>query len=36
MHTGSWGETRRKEKLGRARRRWEDNIKIDVRKIIWG
>jgi hypothetical protein len=22
--------------LGRPRRRWEDNIKIDLRKIEWG
>jgi hypothetical protein len=29
MHIGSWGKARRKEILGRRRRRWEDNIKID-------
>jgi hypothetical protein len=25
-----------KTPLGRARRRWEDNIKIDLREIGWG
>jgi hypothetical protein len=29
-------KARRKEKLGRSRRRWEDNVKIDLRKIVWG
>jgi hypothetical protein len=28
--------TRRKETLGRLRRRWEDNIKMDLREIGWG
>jgi hypothetical protein len=28
-------ETRRKEPLGRPRRRWENNIKIDLREIGW-
>ena len=27
------GETRRKETLGRPRRRWEDNIKMDLREV---
>jgi hypothetical protein len=29
------GIARRKSPLGRPRRRWVDNIKIDVRKIGW-
>jgi hypothetical protein len=45
-HVASMGETRntynisvgrpeRKRSLGRFRRRWEDNIKMDLRKIGW-
>jgi hypothetical protein len=30
------GEPEGKKPLGRPRRRWEDNIKIDLRKIEWG
>jgi hypothetical protein len=30
------GKPERKRQLGRHRRRWEDNIKINVRKIGWG
>jgi hypothetical protein len=29
------GKTRRKESLGRARRRWLGNIKSDLGKIVW-
>ena len=29
----SSGETRGKEPLGRLRRRWEDNIKIDLQEV---
>jgi hypothetical protein len=35
-HTGSWGKSRRKKILGRPTRRWEDNIKIYLRKLVWG
>jgi hypothetical protein len=30
------GKPERKRPLGRPRRRWEDNIKIDFREIGWG
>jgi hypothetical protein len=30
------GKTRRKKPLRRPRRRWMDNIKIDLREIGWG
>jgi hypothetical protein len=30
------GKPEEKTPLGRPRRRWEDNIKIDVREIGWG
>ena len=30
---GSGWETRRKEPLGRPRRRWEDNIKMDLQEV---
>ena len=30
---GFGGETRRKEPLGRPRRRWEDNIKMDLQEV---
>ena len=34
---GFGGETRGREMLGRTRRRWEDNIKIDLLEVIcWG
>jgi hypothetical protein len=29
------GNARRKEPLGRPRRRWVDNIKMDLREIEW-
>ena len=29
----TWGE---KRPLGRPRRRWEDNIKIGLREVMWG
>jgi hypothetical protein len=29
------GKSERKRPLGRPRRRWEDNIRIDVREIGW-
>jgi hypothetical protein len=30
------GKPQEKRQLGRHRRRWEDNIKIDLREIGWG
>jgi hypothetical protein len=30
------GKPERKRPLGRRRRRWDDNIKIDLRYIDWG
>jgi hypothetical protein len=32
----SVGKPKRKKPLGRPRRRWEDNIKMDLREIGWG
>ena len=35
MHTGFWwGNLREKDLLGRPRCRWEDNIKVYVKKIV--
>jgi hypothetical protein len=33
MHIGYWWESQKKRPLGRPRRRWVDNIKIDLREI---
>jgi hypothetical protein len=33
---GSSGETGGKRPLRRPRRRWEDNIKMDLQKVGWG
>jgi hypothetical protein len=30
------GQPEGKRPLGRPRRRWVDNIKIDLREIVWG
>jgi hypothetical protein len=30
------GKPKEKTPLGRPRRRWEDNIKMDLREIGWG
>jgi hypothetical protein len=30
-----WGDPRKKQ-LERPRRRWEENIKIDLQKVGWG
>jgi hypothetical protein len=30
------GKSERKRPLGRPRRRWEDNIRMDLREIGWG
>jgi hypothetical protein len=35
MHIRYWGKPEGKRPLGRARRRWVDNIKKDLRRIEW-
>jgi hypothetical protein len=35
MHIGYWRESQRRP-LGRPRRRWVNNIKMDLRKTGWG
>jgi hypothetical protein len=30
------GKPKRKRPLGRPRRRWEDNIKMDLQEVGWG
>jgi hypothetical protein len=35
MHTGYGVKARRKETTRRPRRRWVDNIKMDLREIGW-
>jgi len=30
------GKPERKRPLGRPRRRWEDNIKMDLKEVGWG
>jgi len=29
------GKPKRKRSLGRPRRRWEDNIRLDIREVVW-
>jgi hypothetical protein len=36
MHIRFWLENRKERPLGRPRRRWEDNIKTDLRETGWG
>ena len=37
MHTGFWwGKREGKRPLGKLRRRWEDNIKMDLQEVGWG
>jgi hypothetical protein len=36
MHRVLVGKPEGKRPLGRPRRRWEDNIKIDLREVGWG
>jgi len=31
-----WGKPEVKRPLGRPKHRWEDNIKLDLQKVIWG
>jgi hypothetical protein len=33
MHAGLWLDRERNRQLGKARRRWEDNVRIDLREI---
>jgi hypothetical protein len=35
MHIGYWWEIQKERPLGRPRRRWVDNIKLDLREIGW-
>jgi hypothetical protein len=36
MHIGYWWESKKEKRpLGRPRRRWVDNIKMDLREIGW-
>jgi hypothetical protein len=35
MYIGYWWETQKERPLGRPRRRWVDNIKMDLRNIGW-
>ena len=37
MYTGFWwGEPEGNRQLGRHRRRWEYNIKMDLQEVVWG
>jgi hypothetical protein len=36
MRIGYWWESQRERALGRPRRRWVDNIKMDLLDIGWG
>jgi hypothetical protein len=36
MHVGFWWESQKERPLGRPRRRWKDNIKMDCKEIGWG
>ena len=37
VYTGFWwGNVGGKRLLGRTRRRWEDNIKMDLQEVRWG
>jgi hypothetical protein len=36
VYTGFGGETERKKPLERPRRRWEDNIKMDLQEVRCG
>jgi hypothetical protein len=31
-----WGKPEGKRPLGRPRRRWEDNIRMDLQEVGWG
>jgi hypothetical protein len=36
LHKGFRWESQKERPLGRPTRRWEDNIKMDLREIGWG
>jgi hypothetical protein len=36
MHTGFWWGNPRERLLGRLKRRWEDNIELDLQEMEWG
>jgi hypothetical protein len=36
MRIGYWWESQRERPLGRPRRRWVDNIKMDLLEMGWG
>jgi hypothetical protein len=36
VHIGFWWGNLRERPLGRPRRRWEDNIKMNLQKVCWG
>ena len=36
MRSEFWWRNLRKRELGRPTRRWEDNIKMDLRVVGWG
>jgi hypothetical protein len=37
MHIGYWWESKKEKRpVGRTRRRWMDNMKMDLREIKWG
>jgi hypothetical protein len=37
VYTGFlWGDLRERKPLGRRRRRWEDNIKMNIQEVGWG
>jgi hypothetical protein len=35
MHIGYWWEIQEERPLGRSRRRWVENTKMDLREIGW-
>jgi hypothetical protein len=35
VHKKFWGKIRRKDTLERPRRRWKNNVKIDLNEIRW-
>jgi hypothetical protein len=35
MHTKVWSDNLKGREIGRSKRRWEDNIRMDLREIGW-